>query len=257
MKRVLGVLLAAFIGVGAFVGIANAQATGPDTQACKDAKAIVVDLEVELGTAIFNERKAEEEALANAKSVNLTALQNEIDGKQRELNALLAVPNTPQSEVVEKQRQLDVAKADLASALKAIADADKALKSEGSVTAGVRARLALAVQKQDVACKAPVVTTPPTTTTVAPPPPTTTTTVPPPPPAFVDLDCIDFPLNGRTAQDVLDETPGEDPHNLDANGNRIACEVVADDNNNDNPPPPQQVIQVPVGGVATGDGSSL
>lgn len=249
MKRVLGVLLAAFIGVGAFVGIANAQATGPDTKACKDATAVVAGLEVDLDNARFVERTAEELALQKAKDA-LPALEQKVKDA-------IALDNTKVPPLTADSLETIAAKKALADGQKAIADADKALKSEGSVTAGVRARLTLAVQKQDVACKAPVVTTPPTTTTVTPPPATTTTTVPPPPPAFVDLDCIDFPLNGKTAQDVLDETPGRDPHNLDANGNRIACEVVADDNNNDNPPPPAQVIQIPVGGVATGDGSSL
>src|SRR5690606_13928281 len=40
----------------------------------------------------------------------------------------------------------------------------------------------------------------------------------------VDLDCKDFPLaDGRTAQDILNEFPG-DPHGLDADEDRIACE---------------------------------
>src|SRR5690606_21012691 len=93
-----------------------------------------------------------------------------------------------------------------------------------------------------VSCTA---STPPTSTppTAAPPtstpPPTTPPTTPPtseePEPSEtqepedpvlpeVDLDCKDFPLaDGRTAQDILNQFPG-DPHGLDADEDRIACE---------------------------------
>jgi hypothetical protein len=84
-----------------------------------------------------------------------------------------------------------------------------------------------------------------------------TTTPPTPAPApEEDLDCADFPLSsGRTAQQVLDETPGEDPHGLDADGDRRACEPGQDtaadgsdlgDDDDD--------VVVPSGGVATGGG---
>jgi hypothetical protein len=66
----------------------------------------------------------------------------------------------------------------------------------------------------DKACAA-TTTTPPTTT-----PPVT----PPATPPFVDLDCIDF-ASPAAAQAKLDEDRS-DPHNLDANRNGIACEVV-------------------------------
>jgi hypothetical protein len=65
----------------------------------------------------------------------------------------------------------------------------------------------------DDACRGPVGPTP----TVAP-----TTT---PAPNDDDLDCGDFPLSdGRTAQDVLDADP-TDPHNLDSDGDQVACEL--------------------------------
>jgi hypothetical protein len=81
------------------------------------------------------------------------------------------------------------------------------------------------------------------------------TTTPPPPP-FVDLDCSDFPLaNDRTAQQVLDETPGADPHNLDTDGDRVACEAgedtaPADDAQNSAP----GAVVVPEGRIDTGGG---
>lgn len=73
----------------------------------------------------------------------------------------------------------------------------------------------------------------------------------------LNLDCGDFPLaDGRTAQQILDSTPGEDPHGIDADDDRRACEPGQDtvdnttpvDNDNDDE------VVVPSGGVATGGG---
>jgi len=80
---------------------------------------------------------------------------------------------------------------------------------------------------------------------------TPTTTTPP----DVDLDCGDFPLaDGRTAQEVLDSTPGDDPNGLDSDGDRVACEpgedtaVVGDDDTGSGS------VVTPSGGVNTGVG---
>lgn len=68
-----------------------------------------------------------------------------------------------------------------------------------------------------------------------------------PAPDPADLDCSDFPLaDGRTAQDVLDETPNTDPHNLDIDGDRIACEYGDVDDQ------PTQIRLVPSKAPATG-----
>lgn len=78
----------------------------------------------------------------------------------------------------------------------------------------------------------PVTTDPPPPVTTEPPPPVTTE----PPPPFVDLDCSDF-TNREAAQTKLNETPNSDPHKLDSNNNRVACESIDnndDDNDNDN-----------------------
>lgn len=97
----------------------------------------------------------------------------------------------------------------------------------------------------DTDCAAP--TTPPTT-------PPTTTPVPPPP--VDEFDCDDFATR-TAAQAKLDETPGADPHRLDADGDRVACELELPASNTPVPTPVvvpgySQVSVVPVGGVATG-----
>jgi hypothetical protein len=70
---------------------------------------------------------------------------------------------------------------------------------------------------------------------------------PTPPPAVpADLDCNDFPLaDGRTALDVLKETPDVDEHNLDNNGNGVPCEAPDNDAQDD-------VVPDTSNGVATG-----
>lgn len=117
----------------------------------------------------------------------------------------------------------------------------------------------------------PPTTTPPTST----PPPTTPPTSEEPEPsetqepapedpaseAFVDLDCKDFPLaDGRTAQDILNQFPG-DPHGLDADEDRIACEPGQDtapdsssDFEDDDEVVSNEKVAVPQGGVQTGVG---
>lgn len=93
------------------------------------------------------------------------------------------------------------------------------------------------------------------------PEPTETTTPAPTTeaPPFNDLDCRDFPLaDGRTAQDILNQTPTDDPNGLDADEDRIACEpgqdTAADGGDiADNDEPVGDVV-TPSGGVATGGG---
>src|SRR5690606_29693296 len=79
--------------------------------------------------------------------------------------------------------------------------------------------------------------------------------------AFVDLDCKDFPLaDGRTAQDILNQFPG-DPHGLDADEDRSACEPGQDtapdsssDFEDDDEVVSNEEVAVPQGGVQTGVG---
>lgn len=65
----------------------------------------------------------------------------------------------------------------------------------------------------------------------------------PPVPPQGDLDCEDFPLaDGRTAEDVLKETPDVDENHIDNNGNGIPCEA----------PEQDDVVPDTSNGVATG-----
>ena len=95
-------------------------------------------------------------------------------------------------------------------------------------------------------------------TTPAPSSSAAPTTEPAP---FTDLDCKDFPLaDGRTAQQVLDSTPDDDPHGLDADKDRIACEPGQDtapdgsDIADRDEPGHVEEVAVPQGGVNTGGG---
>lgn len=253
MKRVLGVLLAAFIGVGALVGIANAQAPAN----CGVALDLLIDARAKSATSqtAFDTATAADKALADGKvliadEATAIKIRNEAQAKYDELANVSTDPDND-SALIAQEKVLLAAQTELSKAEEAakginIPALTEAAKSDaGSLkTALDKAKVAVVKAQSDanVACQGP------SGSPGAPPPPPTD-----------DFDCVDFPLaDGTTAQGMLNRTLPEDPHNLDANGNRIACEVVVDDNNNnDNPPPPQQVIQVPVGGVATGDGSSL
>src|SRR5690606_20100116 len=105
--------------------------------------------------------------------------------------------------------------------------------------------------------EAPPSSTPPSSENPAPP----ATEDPADQVPAVDLDCKDFPLaDGRTAQDVLNAIPG-DPHGLDADEDRIACEPGQDtaaDSSSDFEDNDEVVsvekVTVPSGGVSTGVG---
>jgi hypothetical protein len=81
-----------------------------------------------------------------------------------------------------------------------------------------------------------------------------------------DRDCSDF-SNQAEAQAALNDDPS-DPWRLDDDNDGIACEALggpsaapapADDDDDDEPAEsaPRQVRQLPVGGVDTGDGSTI
>lgn len=105
----------------------------------------------------------------------------------------------------------------------------------------------------------PTPTPTPTPEPTEDPDPTTTPAPTTEAPPFNDLDCRDFPLaDGRTAQDILNQTPTDDPNGLDADEDRIACEpgqdTAADGGDiADNDEPVGDVV-TPSGGVATGGG---
>ena len=74
-----------------------------------------------------------------------------------------------------------------------------------------------------------------------------------------DLDCSNFATQAE-AQAVLDATPGADPHRLDQDGDRIACEGLAGGSGQASEDGTvigtAQVSTRPTGAVAAGDGSS-
>lgn len=105
----------------------------------------------------------------------------------------------------------------------------------------------------------PTPTPPPTPDPTETPDPTTTPAPTTEAPPFNDLDCRDFPLaDGRTAQDILNQTPTDDPNGLDADEDRIACEpgqdTAADGGDIADTDEPVGNVAVPSGGVATGGG---
>jgi hypothetical protein len=245
MKRVLGVLLAVFIGVGAFVGIANAQERKPVTITAQKACGVVT-------LTFFNPNPE----AASVHGFRWNAVAGKVATGDGARTGLVTVrpTKTVKETITFKEDEFD---------------------GEAAVTVGYAFGPNSDIQPifpdvypVDTDCGAVVVppatttTVPPpppaTTTTVPPPPPTTTTTVPPPPvvvPPVDELDCADF--NSQAAAQAKFEEDLNDPHNLDANNNGLACEFFFDTGVEETPVTPPQVIQIPVGGVATGDGSSL
>jgi hypothetical protein len=199
-------------------GVALAQTTGPDTVACTNAKtddasadaALKADAELEKANTAFVKARA-----VAAATIGIDG--NFINDSEISLGDIDAQIAKTTGVLQDNLKSLKLA---LQAMISAKTEADK-------TNAGILVQIAARTDAVAL-CKAPVVTTttppPPTTTT---PPPTTT-----PAPRPVDLNCDDFPLSdGRTAQQILDADL-TDPNVLDANNNKIACEV-ADGNGGD------------------------
>jgi hypothetical protein len=215
-----------------------------DAPSCDEAKRLVVRLEASVTDRAAKERVDEAKALDTAKA-DVRDTQAKLDDARQALKAALdAVP--PVQATIDEARATVKKFEDRLVVVKALRDkAQKALDTDSNALAGLRARLEAAISDRDDACDdADPTSTPPTTTPA-----------PEEPPA-VDLDCGDFPLaDGRTAQQVLDSTPGADPNGLDSDGDRVACEP-GQDTASDEADGGNGVgsVAVPSGGVATGVG---
>ena len=207
---------------------ALAQETGPNSQACGDAKRVVERLEKDLNDAEFNERKREEKKRDDAREARnaaRTALEQ-------------AKANNPEPRDADDQATVNAAKDLLDLRERELNDAQRDLDRASDKVKGIQSRLDDAREDRDKDCATPVTTTPAT---------------PPPAPEPLDLDCVDFPTQAA-AQAKLDETPGRDPHFIDSDGDRVACEA-----GDESFQPPagnggdfDQVGEVPSGAIDTG-----
>jgi hypothetical protein len=244
------VALAAAVALG-LLGSATAAAaqddTGPDTQACIDAKAAVA-----VALAARDEAKVPSN-LEQQAAITQTNVDRAV-AAYHELGDNLAAPTAAERARLQDRRDDPDITAELLASIDARISAivrvlamtelrDTAaavLKTAVDALAEAQAALDAALRVQAGACDEPD----------------------PTPNPRPDLDCVDFPLSdGRSSQDVLDETPGKDPHNLDTDGDRIACEPGQDtrpaDNDNDGDGDGDDFDQIgtpPAGGVATGGG---
>lgn len=202
-----------------------------DDPTCDEAKTAVADLEKRLAAAAADESVKERDAVEAAKQAVKDARVARDAAQKAHDDGGTPTPD----EVAALQAAKDALTARKAELVKAEAK----LAADGPKVAGLRAQVELAIAARDKACA-----------------PATTTPAPQPDPA--ELDCGDFPLaDGRTAQQVLDADQ-DDPHQLDEDGDLVACE--ADDpaaNPPATPAPAPDVnveVVVPQGGVATGGG---
>jgi hypothetical protein len=221
--------------------LAFAQDTGPESQACEDATQAVADFELEARIGVALEAAARHDTEATAQQTVAVAADAKATAEQAVADAADAtVP--PNISIRDNARQAAAAARtarDAARALvtQSLADRDAA---RAAANGGLQVELDALIDARDAACE-PVVTPTPTPT---PTPSATPTPTPTPTPGDDDYNCIDFPLSdGRTAQDVLDADPS-DPHRLDYDKDRVACELADEEYS--------QVGTVPVGGVATG-----
>lgn len=196
--------------------------TGPDTVACAAANADVLLK----GVVVVNAA----EALAGVQE-GLDQAFAAVKDKLAVLQAAEARPDNDPGKaaaVAAAAAQLEVAK----EAFAALVDPVRDVQLTQALTEA-ETKLANAIAAQKTACAEP-----------KPEP------EPDPEPAPRDLDCSDFVgadgrLDRAAAQSKLDEDKS-DPHNLDVDGDGLACE-------DDEPPAPGgQVGQVPVGPAETG-----
>lgn len=203
--------------VPALVGLAVAAlpvfAASPafaDDRDCNRTQREVTRVELRLAAAVTDERNAEQAALRTA--------QDALDAAQKALkDALPGVDLGPLRAAVDTAREArDAARA--------------ALNTDSRRLADLRAELVVAIEARDKACK-------PTPTPTPTPAPTTT----PAPPD--DIDCDE--VSDKRAQEILDADKS-DPHDLDEDGDDVACEEQV--------PVKPDVVVVPSGGVNTGGG---
>lgn len=197
------------LGLGlAALPVLGASPAFADERDCNRAQREVTRVELRLAGLVTEERNAEQAALR--------AAQDALDAAQAALRA--ANPAT------------DALRAAVDTAREARDAARNALNTDSRRLADLRAELKVAVDVRDKAC-APDPTPTPT------PAPTTT----PAPPADVDCDEV----SDREAQAILDRDK-HDPHDLDTDGDGVACEEQI--------APKRDVVVVPSGGVNTGGG---
>lgn len=183
-----------------------------DDRDCNRAQREVTRVELRLASLVTEERNAEQAALR--------AAQDALDAAQAALrDAAPGVDLGPLRAAVDTAREARDA-------------ARNALNTDSRRLVDVRAELKVAVDVRDKAC-APDPTPTPTPT----PAPTTT-----PAPAD-DVDCDE--VSDREAQAILDRDKN-DPHDLDTDGDGVACEEQI--------APKRDVVRIPVGGVQTGGG---
>lgn len=168
--------------------------------------------------AAAQQKIADANDVANPTAANIAAR----DAARAEVTKALAARDAARAEVARLITVRDGARAELPGLDAAAAEARKAAETDA---AELEADLATAQAAADDACRGPQG------------------------PVFVDLNCGDFPLpDGRTAQQVLDATPGQDPHRLDLDNDRVACEIdepIDDGNDSDTGGDFDQVGELP------------
>lgn len=221
LPLLLATLTAAAIGVliGAFPAVAapTPPTTGPATAACAEANVRVEQAATAATTAA--------DALDTAQTDLDTALQAAVE--QAETKAAAALDAWQANPSQDTLDALTAAQRDLITAVTVLRNAAAPSTETDNLTAAQTA-LQAAVDTRTTAC---------------------TSTAPTPAPGPTDeLDCADFVHDGildqAAAQAILDRTPDADPHGLDGNHNRIACEGAGDTG--------RQVTVVPTGPAETG-----
>lgn len=203
-----------------------ADPTGPDTAGCATATVRVDEAAVAVVRAA--------DALDAAQAAIDDGLTQAVEAAQARYDAAVAAVAAAGDGVTDEQRrELRRAERALERAAAALAAA-AAPAPETTALTEARESLDTAIAARDTACAAPE----PTDTTTAPP---ATTTAPPSNADLSDLDCGDF-VTREDAQVALEGGQG-DPARLDGDGDGLACEDGVG------------AAALPVGGVATGDGS--
>jgi len=242
--------------------VALAQEAGPGTQACIDATAALKDGQerqerLEKAVKSLEGTRAKVAVLAETYGIPFdvnTVNANDVESAISFLRRLRdQAQGADQTERVEQlNREMDI--------VKALRDAINEHQQASEARQAVNLADLAASQKTacDEADPGPTPSPTPTPTPTEEPEPSEE---PEPDPNFVDLDCKDFPLaDGRTAQQILNETPNDDPHGLDADKDRIACEPGQDtaaDSSSDFADSGEVVsgrVARPSGGVSTGVG---
>lgn len=228
---VAGLVLAASVAVAPLAFAQTDESPTPSAEACAVAKAAV-------GAAVENleaQRESAKDADAEAAKQQIVADNADIAAAtakkaadDADLAGNILVRDAQRAILTAKLAERDAARAAVTAELKKRDDARaEATELEATLEADKAAELAA----RDAAC-------------IGIPGPAG-----PQGPVFVDLNCGDFPLpDGRTAQQVLDATPGQDPHRLDLDDDRVACEIdepIDDGNDTDTDGDYTQVRELP------------